>query len=99
MLIYEGLNKVETCIRKANHVFMCNELGDVISIHLFNLCTNLKAGADVKLRLLSICECFSLILRGIGTLSDSVFDVSNSDHLYFSEVELVQSNLNKPNEI
>ena len=80
---------------------MLNELDYVISIHPFNLGTNLKAGAEVKLHLLSICEWFGLILRGIGVntgLLDSVFDVSISDHLCFSEVELVQSNLNKPNE-
>ena len=97
----EGLNKVEACITEANYAFMWNEhLGYILTCPS-NLGTGLRAGVHVKLPLLSKDERFGSILkslrlqkRGTGGVdtasSDGVFDVSNSDRLGFSEVELVQ---------
>ena len=97
----DGLNKVEACIKTANHSFMWNEhLGFILTCPS-NLGTGLRAGVHVKLPLLSKDERFSDILKslrlqkrgtgGVDTAStDDVFDVSNADRLGFSEVELVQ---------
>ena len=97
----EGLNKVEDCMKEANHAFMWNEhLGYILTCPS-NLGTGLRAGVHVKLPLLSKDERFGSILknlrlqkRGTGGVdtasSDGVFDISNSDRLGFSEVELVQ---------
>jgi creatine kinase len=97
----DGLNKVEACIKEANQSFMWNEhLGYILTCPS-NLGTGLRAGVHVKLPLLSKDDRFGDILkslrlqkRGTGGVdtasSDGTFDVSNSDRLGYSEVELVQ---------
>ena len=97
----EGLNKFEEAIKGAGCSFMWNEhLGFILTCPS-NLGTGLRAGVHVKLPLLSKDERFGDILKtlrlqkrgtgGVDTAStDGVFDISNSDRLGFSEVELVQ---------
>ena len=97
----DGLNKVEGCIKEANHSFMWNEhLGYILTCPS-NLGTGLRAGVHVKLPLLSqkpffqqIIKELSLQTRGVGGVDTAsvggIYDISNSDRLGFSEVELVQ---------
>ena len=97
----DGLNKFEESIKKAGSSFMWNEhLGFVLTCPS-NLGTGLRAGVHVKLPKLSKDERFGDVLKtlrlqkrgtgGVDTAStDGTFDISNSDRLGFSEVELVQ---------
>ncbi|XP_077865507.1 creatine kinase, flagellar-like isoform X1 [Saccoglossus kowalevskii] len=97
----EGLNKVEAAIKDQGKEFMWNEhLGFVLTCPS-NLGTGLRAGVHVKLPKLSKHEQFDTILdalrlqkRGTGGVdtasTDGTFDISNSDRLGYSEVELVQ---------
>lgn len=97
----DGLNKVETLIKKDGYEFMWNEhLGYVLTCPS-NLGTGLRGGVHVKLEKLSKHEKFDAILKtlrlqkrgtgGVDTAADGgTFDISNADRLGFSEVELVQ---------
>ena len=97
----DGLNKFESIMKEVNQSFMWNEhLGYILTCPS-NLGTGLRAGVHVKLPLLSKDNRFSSILEslrlqkrgtgGVDTAStDGIFDISNSDRLGFSEVQLVQ---------
>jgi len=96
-----GLNQVENLISNKGWEFMWNEhLGYVLTCPS-NLGTGLRAGVHVKLPLLSKDKRFDNILdtlklqkRGTGGVdTESVggtFDISNSERLGKSEVQLVQ---------
>ncbi|XP_001639109.2 creatine kinase B-type isoform X2 [Nematostella vectensis] len=96
-----GLNQVEASIKKKNHEYMWNEhLGYILTCPS-NLGTGLRAGVHVKLPLLGKHAKFNTILdslrlqkRGTGGVDTAaeggIFDISNSDRLGFSEVQLVQ---------
>ena len=96
-----GLKKIEDIIKKQGKEFMWNEhLGFILTCPS-NLGTGLRASVHVKLPNLSKDERFGDILkslrlqkRGTGGVdtagTDGIFDISNSDRLGFSEVELVQ---------
>lgn len=100
-----GLNQVETLIKKNGHDFMWNShLGYILTCPS-NLGTGLRAGVHIKVPLLSqtvyfdqVLAAFRLQKRGTGgvdTMStDGTFDISNLDRLGFSEVQLVQSVVN-----
>ena len=97
----DGLRVFEEAIKKDGHAFMWNQhLGFVLTCPS-NLGTGLRAGVHVKLPLLSKHDKFSGILEklklqkrgtgGVDTAAEGgIFDISNSDRLGFSEVELVQ---------
>ncbi|XP_028412993.1 creatine kinase M-type-like [Dendronephthya gigantea] len=97
----EGLNEVERLIKKEGYEYMwTSHLGYVLTCPS-NLGTGLRAGVHVKLPNLSKDKRFDQILenlklqkRGTGGVDTaavgSTFDISNSDRLGFSEVELVQ---------
>ncbi|XP_065051904.1 creatine kinase, testis isozyme-like [Rhopilema esculentum] len=97
----DGLNKVEELIKKSGKEFMWNEhLGYVLTCPS-NLGTGLRAGVHVKLANLSKNAKFDDILQrlrlqkrgtgGVDTAAEGgIFDISNSDRLGFSEVELMQ---------
>jgi creatine kinase len=97
----DGLQKVESSIKKQGFDFMWNEhLGYILTCPS-NLGTGIRAGVHVKLFKLCKDERFDAILSalrlqkrgtgGVDTAADSgVFDISNLDRLGFSEVELVQ---------
>jgi len=96
-----GLCRFEMNIKESGHDFSWNEhLGFILTCPS-NLGTGIRAGVHVKLPLLSQDERFNQILEnlrlqkrgtgGVDTASnDGTFDISNSDRLGFSEVELVQ---------
>ena len=96
-----GLRLFEEAIKRDGHEFMWNEhLGFILTCPS-NLGTGLRAGVHVKLTHLSndprfadILERMRLQKRGTGGVdtasTDGIFDISNSDRLGFSEVELVQ---------
>ena len=96
-----GLKQVEEAMKKEGKEFMWNKhLGYILTCPS-NLGTGLRAGVHIKLLLLSKNENFEKILKslrlqkrgtgGVDTASvGGVFDISNSDRLGFSEVELVQ---------
>ena len=96
-----GLAKFETAIKKEGREFMWNEhLGFILTCPS-NLGTGLRAGVHLKIPLTSklpffkeIIQELSLQTRGVGGVDtapvDGIFDISNSDRLGFSEVELVQ---------
>ncbi|XP_053357934.1 creatine kinase B-type-like isoform X2 [Clarias gariepinus] len=96
-----GLSKIEELFKKKGHEFMWNEhLGYILTCPS-NLGTGLRAGVHVKLPNLSKHNMFEEVLkrlrlqkRGTGGVDTAavggVFDISNSDRLGFSEVELVQ---------
>lgn len=98
----DGINKVESLIKKDGYEFMWNEhLGYVLTCPS-NLGTGLRAGVHVKLEKLSTHEKFDSILktlrlqkRGTGGVDTAAqggtYDISNADRLGFSEVELVQA--------
>merc|ERR1712126_363585 len=97
----EGLNKVESLIKQDGYEFMWNEhLGYVLTCPS-NLGTGLRGGVHVKLENLSKHEKFGEILKklrlqkrgtgGVDTAAEGgTYDISNTDRLGFSEVELVQ---------
>lgn len=98
----EGIGKVEAEMKKKGKQYMWNEhLGFVLTCPS-NLGTGLRAGVHVKLpqmakdqkRLNDILDKLRLQKRGTGGVdtqsTDGTYDVSNSDRLGFSEVELVQ---------
>jgi len=96
-----GLNEVEETIKKGGNSYMWNKRLGYILTCPSNLGTGLRAGVHVKLPLLSkdkrfddILEAYRLQKRGTGGVdtqsTDGIFDISNSDRLGFSEVELVQ---------
>ena len=97
----DGLKKVESSIKQQGFDFMWNEhLGFVLTCPS-NLGTGIRAGVHVKLPQLSQDKRFTAILkvlrlqkRGTGGVdteaTGGTFDISNSDRLGFSEVELVQ---------
>ena len=101
----EGLRCFEEKIKEDGHEFMWNEhLGFLLTCPS-NLGTGLRAGVHVKLPLLSqdsrfygLLEALQLQKRGTGgvdtTTTDGVLDISNSDRLGFTEVELVQRVVN-----
>ncbi|EDO46975.1 predicted protein [Nematostella vectensis] len=96
-----GLNQVEGLIKKKGHEFMWNQhLGYILTCPS-NLGTGLRAGVHVKLpnlgkdkRLDTILDKLRLQKRGTGGVDTAAvggtFDISNSDRLGYSEVELVQ---------
>nr|ABH10975.1 protoflagellar creatine kinase [Suberites ficus] len=96
-----GLQDIEKALNAKGVEFMWNEhLGFVLTCPS-NLGTGLRAGVHVKLPKVSKDERFGNILEklrlqkrgtgGVDTAStDGTFDISNSDRLGFSEVELVQ---------
>jgi len=97
----DGLSKVQTAIKSKGYDFMWNEhLGFILTCPS-NLGTGLRAGVHVRLPNLckdpnfdTILETLRLQKRGTGGVDtaseDGTFDISNSDRLGFSEVELVQ---------
>jgi len=97
----DGLKKVEAAIKSKGHAFMWNEhLGFVLTCPS-NLGTGLRAGVHVKIPLLSKHDKFEALLKklrlqkrgtgGVDTAStDGTFDISNSDRIGVSEVQLVQ---------
>jgi len=98
-----GLNKVEALIKETGHEFMWNEhLGYVLTCPS-NLGTGLRAGVHLKIpnlgkdekKLDQILDKLRLQKRGTGGVDTAsvggVYDISNSDRLGFSEVELVQA--------
>lgn len=97
----DGLKKVENLIQSKGWEFMWNEhLGYVLTCPS-NLGTGLRAGVHVKLprlgqdpRFDDILEKMRLQKRGTGGVDTAAtggtFDISNSDRLGKSEVELVQ---------
>ncbi len=97
----DGLQKVETSIKKQGYDFMWNEhLGYILTCPS-NLGTGIRAGVHVKLPKLCGDARFDDVLlklrlqkRGTGGVdtasTDGTFDISNLDRLGFSEVQLVQ---------
>ena len=98
----EGLQKFEAAIKHKGHKFMWNEhLGFILTCPS-NLGTGLRAGVLLKIPLTSKLSFFGEIIkehqlqtRGLGGVDTApgeggIFDVSNSDRIGFSEVELVQ---------
>ncbi|XP_057295961.1 creatine kinase, flagellar-like [Hydractinia symbiolongicarpus] len=97
----DGLNKVEKLMKQDGHEFMWNEhLGYILTCPS-NLGTGMRAGVHVKIPLLSKHPKFDSMLdemrlqkRGTGGVdtasTDGTFDISNSDRLGYSEVELMQ---------
>jgi len=96
-----GLSEVENLIKKQNHEFMWSQhLGFILTCPS-NLGTGMRAGVHVKLPLVSKDSRFDAMLNtmrlqkrgtgGVDTAStDGIFDISNSDRLGNSEVELMQ---------
>ena len=96
-----GLARFEEAIKKEGKEFMWSQhLGFILTCPS-NLGTGLRAGVHLKIPLTSklpffkaIIEELSLQTRGVGGVDtapvDGIFDISNSDRLGFSEVELVQ---------
>merc|ERR1719384_1026347 len=96
-----GLQKVEDEIKKTGNEYMWDpRLGYILTCPS-NLGTGLRAGVHVKLPLLSkdkrfddILEAQRLQKRGTGGVDTAatggIFDISNSDRLGYSELELVQ---------
>merc|ERR1719171_589329 len=97
-----GLGEVEKTIKNAGHSYMWNKhLGYILTCPS-NLGTGLRAGVHVKLPLLSkdmkrfdaLLDAQRLQKRGTGGVdteaTGGTFDISNSDRLGFSEVEMVQ---------
>ncbi|XP_072173883.1 creatine kinase B-type-like isoform X2 [Diadema setosum] len=97
-----GLQEFERLVKKSGYEFMWNEhLGYVLTCPS-NLGTGLRAGVHLKIPLLSKDPRFDMILErlrlqrrgtgGVDTAStNGIFDISNSDRLGLSEVQLVQS--------
>lgn len=98
----EGLRKVEEVMKSKGHSYMWNEhLGYILTCPS-NLGTGLRAGVHVKIPKLSkdekkldeILDKLRLQKRGTGGVDTAsvggIFDISNSDRLGYSEVQLVQ---------
>ncbi|CAH1797013.1 unnamed protein product [Owenia fusiformis] len=97
----DGLNKVEGSIKRKGWEFMHSDhLGYILTCPS-NLGTGLRAGVHVKLpnvgkdpRFDEILDCMKLQKRGTGGVdtqsTNGIFDISNSDRLGVSEVELCQ---------
>ncbi|KAL9950546.1 hypothetical protein ACROYT_G043058 [Oculina patagonica] len=97
----KGLNDVERLIKRKGHEYMWNQhLGYILTCPS-NLGTGLRAGVHVKLphmakdsRFGEILDKLRLQKRGTGGVDTAavggIFDISNSDRLGFSEVQLVQ---------
>ena len=96
-----GLGEVEKTIKQSGHEYMWSKRLGYILTCPSNLGTGLRAGVHVKLPLLSKDKRFDDILnaqrlqkRGTGGVdtqaTGGTFDISNSDRLGFSEVQLVQ---------
>lgn len=105
----EGLQKVEDCMKSKGQSYMWNEhLGYILTCPS-NLGTGLRAGVHVKIPKLSkdekqlnaILDKLRLQKRGTGGVDTAAvggtFDISNSDRLGFSEVQLVQFVVNGVN--
>lgn len=97
----QGLQKFENIIKEDGYEFMWNEKIGYILTCPSNLGTGMRAGVHVKLPFLSQQPLFDEILtkhrlqkRGTGGVDTAsvggVFDISNSDRLGYSEVELIQ---------
>lgn len=97
----QGLTQVENEIKKTGNSYMWDKRLGYILTCPSNLGTGLRAGVHVKLPLLSKDKRFDDILdvqrlqkRGTGGVDTAatggIFDISNSDRLGFSEVQLVQ---------
>ena len=97
---------MENLIKESGYEFMWNEhLGFVLTCPS-NLGTGLRAGVHVKIpnlgkdekRLDGILEKLHLQKRGTGGVDTAsvggIYDISNSDRLGFSEVQLVQNVVN-----
>ena len=96
-----GLQMFEEAIKKDGKEFMWNQhLGFILTCPS-NLGTGLRAGVHLQIPHTSKLSFFQVIIkelslqtRGVGGVDtapvDGVFDISNSDRLGFSEVELVQ---------
>ena len=102
----DGLAKFEAAMKKDNNEFMWNEhLGYILTCPS-NLGTGLRAGVLIKIPLLSklsffkdLIEELELQTRGVGGVDTApgeggIYDVSNSDRLGVSEVDLVQKVIN-----
>ena len=98
----DGLAKFEAAMKQENHEFMWNAHHGFILTCPSNLGTGLRAGVHLKIPLLSKHDKFESILKtlrlqkrgtgGVDTAAEgAIFDISNSDRLGFSEVELVQN--------
>ncbi|CAD5118178.1 DgyrCDS6908 [Dimorphilus gyrociliatus] len=98
----EGLTKVENSMKSKGHQFMWNQhLGYILTCPS-NLGTGLRGGVHLKIphlskdekRLDSILDLLRLQKRGTGGVDTAAvggtYDISNSDRLGFSEVQLVQ---------
>jgi creatine kinase len=98
----DGLAKFEAAMKGNNREFMWNEhLGFILTCPS-NLGTGLRAGVLIKIPLVAklsifkdIIEELGLQTRGVGGVDTApgeggIFDVSNSDRLGVSEVDLVQ---------
>jgi len=96
-----GLKEVEDTIKEGGDSYMWSERLGYILTCPSNLGTGLRAGVHMRLPLLSRDRRFDSILdslrlqkRGTGGVdteaTGGVFDVSNSDRLGYSEVQLVQ---------
>lgn len=97
----KGITKVEEHMRKRGNEYMWNERLGYILTCPSNLGTGIRAGVHIKIPLLSKHSSFDAVLKkmrlqkrgtgGVDTASnDGTFDISNSDRLGYSEVELVQ---------
>jgi creatine kinase len=96
-----GLTQIETLFMSKNYEFLWNpHMGYILTCHS-NLGTGLRAGVHINLPYLGKHKKFSEALKwlqlqkrrtgGMDTTAVSgVFDVSNADHLGFTEVELMQ---------
>ncbi|CAD5121875.1 unnamed protein product [Dimorphilus gyrociliatus] len=98
----EGLQKVEDCMKAKGQSYMWNEhLGYILTCPS-NLGTGLRAGVHVKIPKLSkdekqlnaILDKLRLQKRGTGGVdteaTGGTYDISNSDRLGYSEVQLAQ---------
>ncbi|XP_028513587.1 creatine kinase B-type [Exaiptasia diaphana] len=96
-----GINQVEGLMKNKGQQYMWNEhLGYILTCPS-NLGTGLRAGVHIKLPLLGKHPAFPKVLNrlrlqkrgtgGVDTAAEGgIFDISNSDRLGFSEVQLVQ---------
>ncbi|CAH1775389.1 unnamed protein product [Owenia fusiformis] len=97
----DGLNKVQGSIKRKGWEFMHSDhLGYILTCPS-NLGTGLRASVHIKLpnvgkdpRFDKILDCMKLQKRGTGGVdtqsTNGIFDISNSDRLGVSEVELCQ---------
>lgn len=104
----EGLSKVESLIKSSGLEFMWNPHHGFILTCPSNLGTGMRAGVHIRIPLISKHPEFDAILKklrlqkrgtgGVDTAStDGTFDISNSDRLGVSEVELTREVINGVN--